>query len=169
MGLILVYTGNGKGKTTAALGVLLRSLGHGLRSCTVQFLKGKWRTGERMFAERNNLEWSVMGRGFTWESEDTSRDREMARAAWTFAAERILSGEYDLVILDEICYAMQYGYVGCQDVLETLRGRPAGLHVILTGRNAPEALVEAADLVTEMREIKHPYKKGAPAAKGIDF
>ncbi len=169
MGLLLVYTGNGKGKTTAALGVLLRALGHGLRSCTVQFLKGKWKTGERNFAESHGLEWHMMGHGFTWDSKDVDRDRQMVREAWTLAEERILSGSYDLVILDEVCYALHYGYLGCEEVLETLRRRPVELNVILTGRNAPEALVEAADLVTEMREIKHPYKKGTPAARGIDF
>lgn len=169
MGLLIVYTGNGKGKTTAALGVLLRALGHGLRTATVQFLKGRWQTGERRFAEERAIEWCVMGDGFTWESKDLERTRRMVREAWSAAAEKTLSGAYDLVILDEVCYALHYGYLGCDEVLEVLRCRPEGTHVILTGRNAPEALLEAADLVTEMREIKHPYKRGVPAQKGIDF
>ncbi len=169
MALLIVYTGNGKGKTTAALGILLRALGHGLRTSTIQFLKGKWPYGEKRFAETHGVEWHVMGRGFTWESEDISLDKQRVRDAWQLAARKILSNDYDLVILDEINYALHYGYLSSEEVLEVMRRRPASLHVIMTGRNAPEAIVEAADLVTEMREIKHPYKKGVTAQKGVDF
>jgi len=168
-GLLIVYTGNGKGKTTAACGTLLRALGHGLRATTIQFLKGKWSTGERRYAESNELEWHVMGRGFTWESQELKADKQRVRDAWQLAAEKILSGAYDLVILDEINYALHYGYLSCDELLEVMKQRPDGMHVVMTGRNAPEALVEAADLVTEMREVKHPYKKGIAAQKGIDY
>jgi len=168
-GLVIVYTGNGKGKTTAACGTLLRAVGQGLRTATVQFLKGKWTTGERRFAESHQLDWHVMGRGFTWESEDLRLDRQLVEEAWKLAAARILSGAFDLVILDEIVYALHYGYLSCSEVLEVLKKRPEGVHVILTGRNAPEALVDAADLVTEMREVKHPYRSGVGAQRGIDY
>lgn len=168
-GLLIVYTGNGKGKTTAALGVLLRALGHGLRTTTIQFLKGKWTTGEKRFAESHGIEWHVMGRGFTWESENVALDRNRVREAWKLASDRILSGDYDLVILDEVNYALHYGYLSCEEVLEVMRRRPVTMHVVMTGRNAPEALIDTADLVTEMREIKHPYKNGIGAQKGIDF
>jgi cob(I)alamin adenosyltransferase len=168
-GLLIVYTGNGKGKTTAACGVLLRSLGHGMRTATIQFLKGKWSTGERRYAEAQALDWSVMGRGFTWESGDLAMDKQAVRDAWDLAREKIVSDAFDLVILDEVNYALHYGYLSCDEVLEVMRGRPETMHVIATGRNAPQALVDAADLVTEMREIKHPYKRGIAAQKGIDF
>jgi cob(I)alamin adenosyltransferase len=169
-GLLIVYTGHGKGKTTAALGIVFRALGRGMRVAVVQFIKGKWKTGERTFAESlPGLEFHVMGLGFTWESEDLSRDQAAARAAWTVARGFIESGERDVVVLDEMTYAFHYGFVPLDEVLGVLRSRPAHVHVVVTGRNAPDALVEGADLVTEMKPVKHPYEKGIPAQIGVDF
>jgi cob(I)alamin adenosyltransferase len=169
-GLLLVYTGHGKGKTTAALGLAFRALGRGMRVAVVQFIKGKWKTGERMFAETlPNLTFLVMGRGFTWDSDDLSRDRAAAEAAWREAAALIGSGEQEVVILDELTYVLNYGFVPTAEVVETLRRRPRHIHVVITGRNAPEALVELADLVTEMRSLKHPFDSGRKAQIGVDF
>ena len=169
-GLLVVYTGHGKGKTTAALGMVFRALGRGLRVTVVQFIKGKWKTGERVFAENlPQLRFLVMGLGFTWESDDISRDKAAARAAWAEAQKEILSGERDLVVLDELTYAFHYGFLDLDEVLETLRSRPAGVNVVVTGRDAPEALVEQADLVTEMKLVKHPFQRGEKARLGVDF
>jgi cob(I)alamin adenosyltransferase len=169
-GLLIVYTGHGKGKTTAALGTVFRALGRGMRVAVIQFIKGKWKTGERTFAESlPGLEFHVMGKGFTWESDDLSRDKAAACAAWETARRFIESKERDLVVLDEITYAFHYGFLALDDVLATLRARPQNVHIIVTGRNAPEALIEAADLVTEMRPVKHPFEQGVPAQIGIDF
>jgi cob(I)alamin adenosyltransferase len=169
-GLLVVYTGHGKGKTTAALGMVFRALGRGLRVAVVQFIKGKWKTGERAYAETiPGLTFLVMGRGFTWESDDLSRDRRAAEAAWQAAREIITAGEHAIVVLDEITYAIHYGFVPLEDVLAALNGRPAHVHVVVTGRNAPEALVTVADLVTEMRAVKHPYERGITAQPGVDF
>jgi cob(I)alamin adenosyltransferase len=169
-GLLLVYTGNGKGKTTAALGLVFRALGRGLQVAVVQFIKGKWKTGERVFAASlPNLTFLVMGEGFTWESDDLSRDREAAQQAWSKAHELIAAGEHRVVVLDEITYAMHYGFIAQDDVIAALRARPAGVHVVITGRNAPQALCEEADLVTEMKSIKHPFEKGLKAVLGIDY
>jgi cob(I)alamin adenosyltransferase len=169
-GLLLVYTGPGKGKTTAAMGIVFRALGRGLKIAVVQFIKGKWKTGERLYAESiPGLTFLVMGRGFTWESDDLSRDRAAARAAWSEAQQLITTGEHAIVVLDEITYALNYGFVALDDVLATLRERPAHVHVVVTGRNAPEALCELADLVTEMKCVKHPFERGMKAQIGIDF
>jgi cob(I)alamin adenosyltransferase len=169
-GLLLVYTGQGKGKTTAALGLAFRALGRNLRVAMVQFIKGKWKTGERIFAETiPNLTFLVMGRGFTWESDDLSRDRAAAQAAWQQAAALIAAGEHPVVILDELTYVLNYGFVPVAEVIEALRARPAHVHVVVTGRNAPEALVELADLVTDMHNVKHPFDKGRKALIGVDF
>lgn len=169
-GLLIVYTGQGKGKTTAALGVVFRALGQGLRVAVIQFIKGKWKTGERMYAETlPGLTFLVMGRGFTWESDDISRHKQAAVQAWEKAKEFILSHEYALVILDEITCAINYGFIPLDDVLATLRNRPRAKHVIVTGRKAPEELIAAADLVSEMRSIKHPHERGIPAQIGIDY
>lgn len=169
-GLILLYTGRGKGKTTAAIGTAFRALGHGMKIGVIQFIKGKWRTGERKLGERTaNLTWRTMGHGFTWESEDLSRDREMAVSAWQTACRWLAGAEFDVVILDEITYVCSYGFVHVDDVVAALESRREGLHVILTGREAPAELVAVADLVTEMRVLKHPYHDGVPAQKGIEF
>ena len=169
-GLLLVYTGQGKGKTTAALGLVFRALGRGFGVAVVQFIKGKWKTGERLFAEGlPQLTFLVMGRGFTWESDDLSRDRAAAEAAWREAAALIAGGEHQVVVLDELTYVLNYGFVPTAEVVETLRRRPQHIHVVITGRNAPEALLELADLVTEMRSLKHPFDSGRKAELGIDF
>jgi len=169
-GWLVVYTGHGKGKTTAALGLVFRALGRDLRVAVVQFIKGRWATGERLFAATiPRLTFLVMGRGFTWESDDLSNDRRAAQTAWARARELIAGGEYAIVVLDELTYAIHFGFVSLEEVLETLRRRPASLHVVVTGRNAPEPLVAEADLVTEMRSLKHPFEHGAAARPGIDF
>jgi cob(I)alamin adenosyltransferase len=173
-GLLLVYTGQGKGKTTAALGLVLRALGRGMRVAVVQFIKGKWKTGERMFAESfaaalPQLTFLVMGRGFTWESDDLSRDRAAAEAAWLAAAALIASGEQQVVVLDELTYVLNYGFVPAADVLAVLRARPPHVHVVITGRNAPDELLALADLVTDMRSLKHPFEQGRKAQIGVDF
>jgi cob(I)alamin adenosyltransferase len=169
-GLLLVYTGQGKGKTTAALGLVFRALGRGLRVAVVQFIKGKWRTGERAFADTiPGLTFLVMGDGFTWESEDLSRDRAAAQAAWAQASALIAAGEHQLVVLDELTYAFHYGFIALDDVLAALRARPNGVHVVITGRHAPEALCDLADLVTDMRSVKHPFERGQRAQVGIDY
>ena len=169
-GLLIVYTGHGKGKTTAALGLVVRALGRGMRATVVQFIKGKWKTGERAFAENvPGLEFHVMGLGFTWDSDDLSRDKKAAMAAWDVARGCIESGERDVIVLDEMTYAFHYGFVPLDEALAVFRARPAHVHVVVTGRNAPDALIEAADLVTEMKALKHPYERGVPAQMGIDF
>jgi len=169
-GLLLVYTGHGKGKTTAALGMVFRALGRGFRVTVVQFIKGKWKTGERVFAESlPQLRFLVMGLGFTWESDDISRDKAAARAAWAEAQREISSGARELVVLDELTYAFHYGFLALDEVLETLRSRPPGVHVVITGRDAPRALLELADLVTEMKLVKHPFQRGEKACIGVDF
>ncbi len=170
-GLTLVYTGTGKGKTTAALGVLMRAWGQDMRVVMLQFMKattGKW--GEIRAAERMGVEIIPLGQGFTWTSEDLAHDRGLAQECWQQCRAKIESNAYDIVIMDEITYTLTYGWLDLEEVLTTLRNRNPSLHVILTGRDAPEALIEYADLVTEMREIKHPYKtQGILAQKGLDF
>jgi cob(I)alamin adenosyltransferase len=169
-GLLLVYTGQGKGKTTAALGLVFRALGRGLRVAVIQFIKGRWKTGERLFAETlPDLTFLVMGRGFTWQSDDLSQDRAVAVAAWSRAAALIAAGEHRVVVLDELTYVVNYGFVPLAEVVEALRARPPHVHVVVTGRHAPEALLEIADLVTEMQSLKHPFEHGRKAEAGIDF
>jgi cob(I)alamin adenosyltransferase len=169
-GLVIVYTGNGKGKTTAALGLAFRALGQKLAVAVVQFIKGKWKTGERSFAESlPQLTFLVMGRGFTWDSDDLSRDRAAAQAAWRASAELIAKGEHTVVILDELTYVLNYGFVAVTEVLAALASRPAHVSVVITGRNAPDELIAAADLVTEMKSVKHPFDRGVRAQAGIDF
>ncbi len=169
-GLIIINTGNGKGKTTAALGVALRACGYGMKVIMLQFFKGKWKSGELRSAPKlETFEIVPMGQGFTWESKDVEVDKAMVRKAWEAGKEKILSGNYDIVILDEINYALSYGFLAIEDVVEFLKNKPAMLHVILTGRDARPELVEIADLVTEMCEIKHPFEQGISAQKGIEF
>lgn len=170
-GLIMVHTGHGKGKTTAALGLAFRALGHGLPVCIIQFIKGTWKYGELYSAKRfaDLLEFHVVGEGFTWKSRDEERDRQAAREGWRLAKARIEEGSHHLVVLDEFTFALNYGMVDVDEALDSLRRKPEKLHVLITGRDAPAALVEIADLVTEMREVKHPYKSGIKAQKGIEF
>ena len=169
-GLIIVNTGNGKGKTTAALGVALRACGYGMKVVMLQFFKGKWKYGElRSASKLETFEIRPMGQGFTWESKDIEVDKRMVREAWQAAREKILSESCDVVILDEINYALSYGFLPVEDVVDFLKQKPAMLHVILTGRDAKPEIIEIADLVTEMREIKHPFQQGISAQKGIEF
>lgn len=170
-GLIILHTGNGKGKTTAALGLAFRAVGQGMPVFIVQFIKGNWPFGELESAKRFEglLTIRPMGEGFTWDTKDPERDREKAREAWETGKKAALSGDYRIVIFDEINYVLSYGSLPVPDVIEFLRNKPKDLHVVLTGRDAPAELIEIADLVTEMREVKHPYKKGIKAQKGIEF
>jgi cob(I)alamin adenosyltransferase len=172
-GLIIVHTGPGKGKTTAALGLAFRAVGSGLRVLMVQFIKGSWHYGEldaaKMLGE-DKFTIRPMGRGFVkLGGEIDPADKKAAEEAWAFAREKIFAGEYDMIILDEINYAISYGLVPVEPVVEALKKKPEGVHVVLTGRNAPAAIVELADLVTEMREVKHPYQKGIDAQRGIEY
>jgi cob(I)alamin adenosyltransferase len=170
-GLVIVHTGKGKGKSTAAFGLALRAIGQGFKVGVVQFVKGRWESGERDALARfgDAITVAVMGEGFTWETQDRARDIKAAQAAWAAAKEMILAPTPDLVILDEINIALRYEYLPVDEVVATLAKKPPMKHVVLTGRNAPAALVEAADLVTEMTEIKHPFRAGVKAQRGIEF
>ncbi len=170
-GLVLVYTGDGKGKSSSAFGVIARALGWGQRVGVVQFIKGKWKTGERQFFSKfeGQIDWSTMGEGFTWNTQDLERDTVVAQAAFQRARELLASGDYDLVVLDEINIALRYGYLSEASVIEGLKARSARTSVILTGRDAKPELCEYADLVSEMRAVKHPFQAGIKAVRGIDF
>lgn len=169
-GLLLVHTGHGKGKSTSAFGVIVRALGWKKTVAVVQFIKGSWRTGERAFFEKTDgITWHTMGEGFTWDTQDRERDTVVAKAAFSQAGGYLKSGEYDLVVLDEINIAIRQGYLDTPDVLTTLEARANKTSVILTGRDAKVEICEAADLVTEMTEIKHPYAAGIKAQRGIDY
>jgi cob(I)alamin adenosyltransferase len=169
-GLVVVNTGDGKGKTTAALGVVMRAWGRDMRVVVLQFIKHTGaRFGEQRAAEKMSIEWRALGDGFTWRSKDMNHSADLARAQWQAAKRAILGGAYDIVVLDEFTYPLSYGWVPMAEVLETLRARPPMMHVIITGRRAPDALIEFADLVSEMREIKHPYKLGIKAQPGLEF
>ena len=170
-GLIIVHTGKGKGKSTAAFGMVFRALGHGMPVAIVQFVKGKWQTGERVALERfgDLVSINTMGEGFTWETQDRQRDLAAARAAWERAKGLIRAGQHRLVLLDELNIVLRYDYLPAQEVADFLREKPADVHVIVTGRNAPDALIEIADLVTEMEMVKHPFRSGVKAQQGIEF
>jgi cob(I)alamin adenosyltransferase len=171
-GLIIVHTGDGKGKTTAALGMVLRSLGHGYRVAIIQFIKGAWEPAEKAVLSKweGQLQFSAMGEGFTWETQDQERDIEKAEAAWEKSLEFIRNPDYKLVLLDEINVALKLGYLNVNTVLDGLNQKPEDSHVILTGRGAPPELIEKADLVTEMKLIKHPFRtQGIKAQPGIEF
>jgi cob(I)alamin adenosyltransferase len=170
-GLLIVNTGDGKGKSTAAFGVLMRAWGRGMRICVVQFIKsetGSW--GEIKAAKKMGIEWLTTGDGFTWLSKDMDETTARAQHGWKLAQEKISSGAYDLILLDEFTYPLHYGWLDTAEVLEWLKAnRPPNMHLIITGRSAPEALVREADLVTEMLMIKHPYEQGLKAQAGIEF
>ncbi|MPZ47744.1 MAG: cob(I)yrinic acid a,c-diamide adenosyltransferase [Dehalococcoidia bacterium] len=168
--LTIVYTGNGKGKTTAALGVVLRAWGREMKVVMLSFIKSETSNyGEERAARKLGIELIPLGAGFTWLSKDLAHDRDLAQRCWALCNEKIASGLYDIVILDEITYPINYGWLDIDDVLDVLRNRPPGLHIILTGRDAPQALIDYADLVTEMTEVKHPFQAGIKAQPGIDF
>jgi len=171
-GLIIVNTGDGKGKSTAAFGIALRAAGNKMNVFIMQFMKGKWKAGEKKSFDllKPNVEMVSMGDGFTWDTENPEQDRETARKAWEIASEKLNSGKYKMVILDEINYVLHYNFLPHKLFIEALKNKPADVHVVCTGRNAPEELIKIADLVTEMRCIKHPFKEqGIPAQKGIEF
>ena len=169
-GLVIVNTGNGKGKTTAAMGVLFRAWGRDMRVVMLQYIKHTGaRFGEHRAADKIGVEILAFGNGFTWRSKDMEHTKALAHTQWEVSKERIRSGDYDIVILDEFTYTMHYGWIPVEEVLEVLRNRPPELHVIITGRYASDALIEFADLVTEMKEIKHPYQGGIKAQPGIEF
>jgi cob(I)alamin adenosyltransferase len=170
-GLLIVHTGTGKGKSTAAFGLALRMLGHGHRVGVVQFIKGAWHTAERdaFAAFGDRVSWHTMGEGFTWETQDLARDVAAAERAWGKAVELMRDQSFGLVILDELNIALRYDYLDLGAVVAALAGRRAGLHVVVTGRNAKPALIEAADLVTEMGLVKHHFAAGVKAQAGVEF
>jgi len=170
-GLVILHTGTGKGKSTAAFGMVLRALGHGMRIGIVQFVKGAWKTGERDVLQRfpDLVTMRAMGEGFTWETQDRARDIAAARAAWDAAKAMIADPAYRLLLLDEINIVLRYDYLPVTEVVAALQAKPRDLHVILTGRNAKPELIEIADLVTEMKLVKHPFRAGVKAQAGIEF
>ena len=170
-GLLLVHTGKGKGKSSAAFGMVMRCLGHGLRVGIVQFIKGAWTTGEARFLARfpELVDIKTMGEGFTWETQDRTRDVAAATRAWAAAEAMLADPAYRMVVLDEINVVLRYDYLDLDRVLAVLTARPRDMHVVATGRNAPARLVEAADLVTEMTLVKHPFRDGVRAQPGVEF
>jgi cob(I)alamin adenosyltransferase len=170
-GLLIVNTGPGKGKSTAAFGLMLRALGRGFRVGVVQFVKGAWETGERLALDRfaDQIEWHTMGEGFTWETQDRARDVAAAERAWGKALELMARDDIRLVVLDELNIALRYDYLPLADVVAALSARRPDLHVVVTGRNAKPELIEAADLVTEMTLVKHHFAAGVKAQEGIEF
>jgi cob(I)alamin adenosyltransferase len=172
-GLLMVHTGNGKGKTTCALGLMMRAAGRGLNCCMIQFMKSRNdRYGEHESAEKLGIEVHTMGDGFTWDTKNPEQDRATARQTWNLCVEKMRSGDYDLLVFDELVYVLSYGFLPVAEVLEeirTIRSAQPALHIVATGRDAPPELIEAADLVTEMTEIKHPFTSGIRAQQGIEF
>ncbi|VXC69783.1 cob(I)yrinic acid a,c-diamide adenosyltransferase [Pseudomonas sp. 9Ag] len=170
-GLLLVHTGNGKGKSSSAFGMVARALGHGIKVGVVQFIKGAASTGEESFFRRfpDEVRYHVMGEGFTWETQDRQRDIAKAKEAWSVAAQLLADPEIGLVVLDELNIALKYGYLELDPVLADIESRPLLQHVVVTGRGAPPGLIEAADTVTEMSLVKHAFKAGVKAQKGIEF
>jgi cob(I)alamin adenosyltransferase len=168
--LVLVNTGDGKGKSTAAFGVVMRAAARDWKVAVAQFIKsGKWRVGEEATAKRLGVDWWAIGEGFSWDSPDLSEDQAVAQAAWQHAGGIIRAGEHQLVVLDEITYPINWGWIALDDVISAIRDRPERVNVVVTGRDAPEALIELADTVTEMRNVKHAYDRGVAAKKGIDY
>ena len=170
-GLLIVHTGKGKGKSTAAFGMVFRAIGHGMKAGVIQFVKGAWGTGERTILEQfpDLVTIKAMGEGFTWETQDRERDVAHARAGWEEAKKLIADPAYKMVLLDELNIVLRYDYLPLDEVLTVLKNKPAGKHVIVTGRNAKEEMIELADLVTEMEQVKHPFRSGVKAQAGIEF
>ena len=168
--LLIVNTGDGKGKSTAAFGTMLRAVARGWKVGVIQFIKSdRWKTGERDMALRLGVDWWTVGDGFTWDSRDMERTEAVAREGWRVAREKIASGDYGLVVLDEITYPLNWGWIPVEEVVATIRSRPASVNLIATGRDAPPELIDLADTVTEMRNRKHAYDRGIKAMRGIDF
>ncbi|CAN5690701.1 cob(I)yrinic acid a,c-diamide adenosyltransferase [soil metagenome] len=172
-GLLMVHTGDGKGKTTSALGLMMRGAGRGLKCCMIQFMKSRNdRYGEHESAEKLGIELHTMGDGFTWDTKNPEQDRATARATWNLCVEKMRSGDFDMLVFDELVYVLSYHMLSVEEVLSevlAVRAHQPALHIVLTGRDAPPQLIQAADLVTEMREIKHPFNSGIRAQQGIEF
>jgi cob(I)alamin adenosyltransferase len=170
-GLLIVHTGTGKGKSTAAFGMVLRCLGHGMRVGIVQFVKGAWETGERkvLDAYPDLATCRAMGEGFTWDTQDRARDIAAARAAWDAGKAMIADPSFKLILLDELNIVLRYDYLPLDEIIATLKAKPRDLHIIVTGRNAKPELIDIADLVTEMTMVKHPFRSGVKAQRGIEF
>ena len=172
-GLLMVNTGNGKGKTTCALGLMMRAAGRGLNCCMIQFMKSRNdRYGEHISAEKLGIEVHTMGDGFTWDTKNPEQDRQTARETWALCVEKMRSTEYDLLVFDELVYVLSYQMLAVEEVLEEIarvRAEQPALHIVVTGRDAPDALIAASDLVTEMHEVKHPFQQGILAQQGIEF
>lgn len=172
-GLLMVNTGHGKGKTTSALGLLMRAAGRGLKCCMIQFMKSRNdRYGEHESAEQLGIEVHTMGDGFTWDTKNPEQDRKTARETWELCVEKMRSGDYDMLVFDELVYVLSYQMLPLTEVLDefkTVRESQPALHIVVTGRDAPQELIDVADLVTEMREIKHPFQQGIRAQQGIEF
>ena len=168
--LVIVNTGDGKGKTTAAMGIVMRAVARGWRVAVAQFVKsGGWRAGEEEIAPTLGVEWAALGDGFTWDAGDLDRSAEIARAAWALASSWIAEGGHDVVVLDEITYPMTWGWIATADVVAAIRDRPRHVHIVATGRDAPPELLDVADTVTEMVSRRHAFDRGVPARRGIDF
>ena len=168
--LLLVNTGNGKGKSSAAFGVVMRSVARGWKVAVLQFIKsGDWKVGEETIGRQIGVDWRALGEGFTWDSENLDHDKEIAQTGWLAAKKVIQDGEHNLVVLDELTYLMTWGWIDSDDVIDTLRNRPERVNIVVTGRDAADALIEIADTVTEMREVKHAYTSGIRAKRGIDY
>lgn len=170
-GITLVHTGAGKGKSSSAFGVVFRAAGWGLKVCVIQFIKGKWKTGEQTAAEKfDNIEWHTMGDGFTWDTKNPEQDIKTSQEIWAFSRQKILSEKFDLVLLDEINYCSGYGWISGEEIAEFIKTeKPKWLHLLLTGRDAPQAVIDAANTVTEMTKIKHAFDEGILAAQGVEF
>jgi len=169
--LLIVHTGKGKGKTTAALGLALRAAGHGMKICIIQFIKGAWNSGELVSLERfgDLIDVHMLGRGFIKKSDDLEAEKAHAREAWEFATKTAFGGDYDMAILDELNYLLHYGMVDENEVVAFLNAQKGKIHIVVTGRRAPKSLLRIADLVTEMKAVKHPYDANLKAQKGIEF
>lgn len=170
-GVVLVHTGEGKGKSSSAFGMVFRAAGWGMKVCVIQFIKGQWQTGEQKAAERfDNIEWHALGDGFTWDTKNPEQDIKTSREIWELGKQKILSGEFDLVLLDEINYCCGYGWIGGREIADFIQNeKPAWLHLVLTGRNAAAEVIEAAHTVTEMTRVKHAFESGIKAEQGVEF
>lgn len=170
-GIVLVNTGDGKGKSSSAFGVVFRAAGWGMKVCVIQYIKGQWQTGEQKAAQQfDNIEWHALGDGFTWDTKNPQQDIKTSREIWEFSKEKIRSGEFDLVLLDEINYCCGYHWISGEEIADFIQAeKPAWLHLILTGRNAAPEVIAVADTVTEMSKIKHAYSQGIKAEQGIEF
>ncbi len=170
-GIVLVHTGEGKGKSSSALGMVFRAAGWGMKVCVIQYIKGKWQTGEQKAAEKfENIEWHVMGDGFTWDTKNPEQDIKTSREIWEFSKQKILSENYDLVLLDEINYCCGYNWISGQEIADFITNeKPKWMHLVLTGRNAAKEVIDVANTVTEMIKIKHAYTGGIKAEQGIEF